>query len=158
MAITIRPARPEDVGAIFRIRTSVVENHLSHAALAAKGITPDAVRAMIAEMAADAPAAWLAVDVEDGNEDGGRALGFAMTDPEDGSVFALFVLPEAEGRGAGRALLAAAEAQLFRDHARIFLETGDRTRAAAFYRRNGWVLAAELGQGDIRLEKCRPSC
>ena len=38
-------------------------------------------------------------------EDDGRPVGFAVSDGRDGSVFALFVRPESEGKGFGSALL-----------------------------------------------------
>lgn len=156
-AIRVRAARVDDVAAIFRIRTAVRENHLDRGALAALGITEEAVAGMIA----GGLCTWVAFDGKNGDHsDGGGIAGFAMVDAEEGVLFALFVLPEAEGRGLGRALLAAAEARLFADHARIRLETAAGTRAAGFYRRHGWVEAAEIaGQGpatgDIRLEKSR---
>lgn len=66
-AIHIRPAAEADVDAVFHIRTSVKENHLSLEQMAAMGITPDAIREAIAAE----PCVWLA-------EAGGKAVGFAM--------------------------------------------------------------------------------
>ena len=44
---TIRLATEHDVPAMFRGRTAVRENHLSMAALAAMGITPDVLRSAV---------------------------------------------------------------------------------------------------------------
>ena len=47
MAINIRPAQLTDVAAIFDIRTSVIENHLSREELNEMGITEALVADMI---------------------------------------------------------------------------------------------------------------
>ena len=93
--------------------------------------------------------AWLA-------EADGKAVGFAMVDAEEGCVFAAFVLPEWEGRGLGRRLMAEAEASLFRRHETIWLETDGRSRASGFYAHLGWKPTATDGNGDVRFEKKRP--
>jgi GNAT superfamily N-acetyltransferase len=67
-----------------------------------------------------------------------EVLGFAMVDPETACLFAAFVLPEQEGRGMGRALIAACEAALFARHDMIWLETDGASRAAGIYQRLGW--------------------
>lgn len=144
-AIHIRPATEADVEAVFHIRTSVKENHLSLEQMTAMGITPDAIWEAIAAESC----AWLA-------EAGGKAVGFAMVDMEEGCVFAAFVLPEWEGRGLGRRLMAEAEARLFRRHETIWLETDGRSRASGFYAHLGWKPTATDGNGDVRFEKKRP--
>ncbi|WP_112308978.1 GNAT family N-acetyltransferase [Pseudogemmobacter bohemicus] len=143
--VAIRPAAPSDVPAIFLIRLAVRENVLTEAELAALGITRQSVAAMLS-----APgSAWVA-------EEAGRVAGFALIDPEEASLFAAFVLPEAEGRGIGRALVARAEAALFAQHAEIWLETERNSRAEGFYRHLGWGGDQPVGTGDVRLTKRRP--
>lgn len=139
---TVRPATPADVAGIFEVRTSVHQNHLSVAELAGMGITPDAVGAMLAD-----PCAWVAVE-------GDRILGFSMIDAEEACLFAVFIRPEAEGRGLGSALMAPAEAALFAQHPTIWLETAKESRAAGFYLRRGWHVVSEA-DGDQRFEKHR---
>ena len=103
--ITVRPATVAGIGAIFDIRTSLHESHLSRAQLTEMGITPETIRQAIL----GAPCAWVAgVD--------GVPVGFSMADAEDACVFAAFVLPEFEGHGLGRSLMANAEACLFQYH------------------------------------------
>ncbi|MTD99635.1 GNAT family N-acetyltransferase [Paracoccus sp. YIM 132242] len=146
MAFTIRPARPEDTPALFDVRTSVRENHQGVEELAALGITPASISAMIAAV----PCAWVAVAYD-------RVVGFTMIDMDQGTLFAAFVRPECEGQGIGRALIARAETALFLRHASIWLETGRDSRAAAVYRHLGWGDETDLGGGNIRLTKARPA-
>lgn len=130
----IREGRPEDLGAITHVRTSVVENHLSVEQMAAIGITPEGI---IAEMQAGALGCFVA-------EEAGRIVGFSMADKRDAGLFALFVLPDHEGRGHGKALLAAAEDWLRqRGIAEAWLSTGPETKAFAFYQRHGWRVTNE---------------
>lgn len=143
MKKTIRLADETDINAIFHIRTSVQENHLSHDQLAEMGITPDTIRQAISE----ASCIWVA-EVE------GVPAGFSMADIEDGCVFAAFVLPEFEGHGLGRRLMDKAEAFLFQHHRTIWLETAEASRASGFYRHLGWQPVKHLPEGDIRFEKC----
>ncbi len=140
----IRVATPADIDAIFDIRTSVRENHLSHEQLAEMGITPDAIQLAMQQ----APCVWVA-------EVQGVAVGFAMADIDDGCVFAAFIRPEFEGRGLGRKLMEQAEALLFQHHRQIWLETAQASRASGFYQRLGWVEVEQLAHGDIRMEKHR---
>lgn len=144
-SLTVRPARVEDVDAMFVVRTSVAENTLTPGELAALGVTPQA----IAEAIGSAPCAWVA-------EAGGRIVGFSMVDQEDACLFAAFVLPACEGRGIGRLLVREAEAALFAQHAAAWLETAADSRAAGFYRRLGWGNETDVGAGDVRMEKRRP--
>ena len=141
---TIRLGTEHDVPAMFRVRTSVRENHLSMLELAAMGITPEALRGAIQAE----PCAWVAIEA-------GEVLGFAMVDLQEACLFAAFVLPEQERRGIGRALIAACEAALFARHDMIWLETAGTSRAAGLYQRLGWRVTQDLGDGDLRLEKCR---
>ena len=142
MALIVRDARVADIPAIFAIRTSVRENHLSAEALERMGITPDAIR----EALQAAPCLWVA-------EIDGELVGFSMADTDEGCVFAAFVRPEREGQGIGRSLMQKAEEFLFKCHDRIWLETDGRSRAAGFYRSLGWHLIETLPSGDVRFEK-----
>lgn len=143
MKKAIRLANQGDINAIFDIRTSVQENHLSHDQLTEMGITPEAIGQAILE----APCAWVA-------EVDGVPVGFSMADVEEGCVFAAFVLPEFEGLGLGRSLMERAEAFLFQHHQTIWLETAEASRANGFYRNLGWRPVEHLPEGDVRFEKC----
>lgn len=144
MPIQIRLARPSDVGGIFRVRTSVNENVLTVTEMADMGITA----ASVTEMIQGAPCAWVACE-------GAQIVGFSMIDPNEGSLFAAFILPSHEGRGIGKKLAQAAKQVLFSTHALAWLETAKASRAAGFYRHLGWGNEQDIGSGDIRLEKHR---
>ena len=127
----IRVAQQEDIDTLFEIRTSVVENYQSREEIAALGITPDSV----AQMLQTDCRAWVA-EVE------GRSIGFSIANSTEKTIFGVFVLPEFEGRGAGRGLMQAAEEWL-RSHPlqEIWLVTeNDPTlRAYGFYLHLGWI-------------------
>jgi len=141
----IRPAEPADVPALFHIRTSVRENHLSREQLAGLGITETS----IAEMISSGPCAWVAVS-------GDEVVGFSMIDITEGSLFAAFVLPSHEGMGFGAELVRVAENGLFRRHSEIWLETAENSRAAGFYKHLGWGNEVKVEDDQIRLTKARP--
>ena len=95
--ITYRVARAGDVPAIFRVRTSVVENLLTAEQLRERGITNASVVASFQKNAKG----WVAAHK-------GQIAGFSIADRETGSLFALFVLPSYERRGIGAKLLSRA--------------------------------------------------
>ena len=65
-------------------------------------------------------------------------LGFAFAN-RSGLIWALFVAPGHEARGIGTRLLAHCLDWLRAEGVAVaFLETGQATRAEAFYRRRGW--------------------
>jgi GNAT superfamily N-acetyltransferase len=144
----IRPATPDDVELLFDIRTSVLENHQSRAELASIGVTPRTVEEMLRTTAR----AWVA-EVE------GRAMGFSMADGAEGTVFAMFVRPGWEGRGAGRALMREAEAWLFAegwDEIWLLTSRDPALRANGFYRRLGWTQAEWGADGQVKYVKVKP--
>lgn len=119
----IRRAITEDVPELMRIRASVRENVLSD---------PSKVPASLVCEFIGHSGIWLW-------EEDGRVLGFSSADTRDGSLWALFIDPVAEGRGIGRALLDEALDDLRRNswtQARLTTEIG--SRAERFYRRHGW--------------------
>ena len=142
MDAVIRLAKLADIDTIFKIRTSVRENHLSQDQLTEIGLTPEA----ISQATSETPCTWVA-------EVSGVPVGFSMVDIEEGCVFAVFVLPEFEGYGLGRNLMHKAETFLFQRHQKIWLETAEASRASGCYRKLGWQPVKNLPEGDIRFEK-----
>jgi len=138
MSPDTRPAMIADIPAMHALRLGVRENRLSD---------PGRVTEAEYRPYVTAGGAWVA-DVE------GRLAGFAIIDLGTRSVWALFVAPEAEGQGIGRALhdhlLARAAAQGVN---RLSLSTAPGTRAASFYRDAGWIETGVTAEGELRFER-----
>jgi GNAT superfamily N-acetyltransferase len=87
-------------------------------------------------------------------EENGAVQGFAVADRRDGTIFGLFVHPDYEGRGIGRALLPLACLDLkAAGHAVATLTTQATSRAERFYRADGWIETGRLSDGQIVFEK-----
>ena len=88
------------------------------------------------------PPGWTTVVADDG----GRVIGFASTGPSRdqqgiGELYAIYVEPGAWSAGAGRALIASAEAALAEAYGEATLWVlEDNPRARKFYERAGWEL------------------
>ena len=145
----IRRATIEDVETLFEVRTSVKENYESRTELASKGITPRSVAKMLSEEAC----AWIA-------ELDGVPVAFSMAKGDERTIFAVFVRPEHEAKGLGRAVLAEAEKWLWSGGAdEIWLTTGaePNIRAHGFYERCGWLRTTVLVEGEVQYVKSRPN-
>ncbi len=130
----IRRATEADLTRIFEIRYAVKENRLSDPSR----VTRDDCLWYIA-----GPGVWVW-------QDGDRINGFSASDTRDGSIWALFIDPEHEGRGIGRALLTKTVSVLREagyDAAK--LSTGAGTRAANFYRKAGWIDDGVTPKGEL---------
>ena len=87
-------------------------------------------------------------------EEDGIVQAFAAGDIRDGWIWALFVAPEYEGRGIGKALLSmACETLRNAGYAVAKLSTAAGTRAERFYMENGWTLVNKNGRGEVLLNK-----
>lgn len=138
MADRLRRAVPADIPALSALRLSVRENRLA-----------DPSRVTPADYARHLAATWV--------WDAPPILGFAAADPASGTLWALFVAPEAEGRGIGRALLEAATADLAahgRSAARATTDPG--TRAHRVYLAAGWQDDGPAERGEIALRRTLP--
>ena len=88
----------------------------------------------------------------------GKIVGFAIGNADTGNIWALFVDPEHEGRGHGRALHDAMVEWLFsRGHRHLWLGTDPDTRAERFYRAACWRCTGKAANGEALYELCNPS-
>ncbi len=87
-------------------------------------------------------------------EVGGCVVGFAVADLRQSNVWALFVAPEYEKRGLGRALHDAMMGWFLAQAgvSRVWLTTDPGTRAETFYRRAGWRACGLDTAGELRFE------
>ena len=149
----VRIAQQDDVETLFEIRTSVIENYQSREEIAALGITP----ASVAQMLQTDCCAWIA-ELDD------QPIGFSLANKTEETIVGMFVLPDFEGRGAGRQLMQAAEGWLWASGIQqIWLVTGNdpTLRAYGFYLHLGWhpvgVEADGNFAGEMKFIKTLPS-
>jgi GNAT superfamily N-acetyltransferase len=85
-------------------------------------------------------------------ERGGRVVGFARADADTGEVGYLYVDPDEQGRGTGRALLAAVLERLrAAGHRQARLRTEERnTGPRRFYESAGWRATGEVLEREWR--------
>ncbi len=82
-----------------------------------------------------------------------EVVAFAVGNAESGNIWALFVHPEHEGQGFGRALQKVMVGWLFgRGLARLHLATEPDTRAQRFYEATGWRCVGNDVAGDAIYE------
>lgn len=134
----IRKATQGDVRQMNHLRLQVRENTLSDPGLVTEAMTAEAI--------SESGRGWVF-------EEAGELVGFSIAMHEDPSIWALFVLPDHEGRGIGHALHDAAVNWLWEQGAdRIWLGTDPGTRAERFYRERGWREAGLHDNGEIHFE------
>lgn len=147
--VDFRRATPADIPAMSSIRLAVTENRLRDASR----ITPQ----MYEDFLERDGRGWVAqID--------GVTVAFSYASRLDGTIWALFVDPEHEGKGFAKCLLELATAWLFElEYAHVSLSTGAGTRAEAFYARQGWTRqASTAGEVTFTLGRRRvdesPAC
>ncbi|GAA4370533.1 hypothetical protein GCM10023185_45090 [Hymenobacter saemangeumensis] len=134
----IREARVQDIDAMSAVRLAVKENVLSNPAL----VTYDDYVDYLFRRGQG----WVA-EVEE------RIAGFAIVDLQEHNVWALFVHPDFEGQGLGRALHDTMLSWYFNQTRKtLWLGTAPGTRAEAFYRKAGWRDLGLRGNGEVKFE------
>ena len=89
---------------------------------------------------------WVAVEDD-------AVRGFAIGNHVTGNIWALFVDPDHEGRGHGRALHdAMVQRLLAQGLTRLWLTTDPETRARRFYERAGWALVRAAPPNEVLME------
>ena len=137
----IREATTNDIGQIQRVRHAVKENRLSDPSL-----VPDAD---VEDYICRRGRGWVA-------EIDGRIIGFSIVSIPDQNVWALFVDPDYEGRGAGRQLHDVMIDWYFsQTESAVWLGTSPGTRAEQFYRKAGWRQNGMNGKDELKFEMDR---
>ncbi|MEI7734319.1 MAG: GNAT family N-acetyltransferase [Ferruginibacter sp.] len=133
-----REAVISDIPQLQLIRNAVKENVLSNPALVQD---KDYV-----EYLTERGKGWVC-------EKDGIIIGFAIADLKDDNIWALFVHPDQEQMGIGKALHEIMLNWYFKQQKeRVWLSTGANTRAEKFYRLQGWRDAGIYGKGEIKFE------
>ena len=123
--MNIRQATVLDIPAMSAIRLSVKENTLSDPSRVTEQMYRDYLELL--------GRGWVA-------EVDGGVVGFSYADKDDGSIWALFISRDYEGRGIAKRLLQVAVDWLFvLGHESVHLSTSKDTRADRFYTGRGWT-------------------
>lgn len=134
----LRQARFDDIAGIQRVRRSVRENRLI-----STRISDEDVHRAIAETGRG----WVVLA-------GDEVVAFAVGNATNGNIWALFVDPDHEGRGHGRALHDTMVDWLWSQGLeRLWLTTEPGTRAQTFYERAGWQLVGPTESGEVLFER-----
>lgn len=134
-----RRAISSDIDAIFVVRFAVKENVLSNPARVTHQMCEDYLDKL--------GRGWVC-------EIDRRVVGFSYAARADHSIWALFVLPEFEGRGVGKQLLTLATDWLFEIGAdQVSLSTEANTRADRFYLAQSWQRGEMKDDVEIKYVK-----
>ena len=137
MKLIFREASPADIPQIQIVRNAVKENRLSDPALVSDKDCE--------EYMTKRGKAWVC-------EIGLQIVGFAYADLQENNIWALFVQPEYEGKGIGKELHRIMLDWYFGvTPEKVWLSTDPLTRAATFYRKQGWKEAGGDGK-ELRFE------
>ena len=133
-----REALVTDIPQIQVVRHSVKENVLSDPLLVTDDNCKDYMKAR--------GKGWVCL-IDD------HIVGFSIVDLKDHNVWALFVLPEYEGKGIGKRLHDIMLDWYFqKTQQTIWLGTAFHTRADTFYRMQGWKEAGLHGSKETKFE------
>jgi ribosomal protein S18 acetylase RimI-like enzyme len=144
--LMITRAAPEDATECVHLRGLTRENAISADRLKQYGVTADSWAEDVRNCRL---AGWVA-------REQGRLCGYCFGHVETGEVVVLALLPDFEGQGLGRQLLAKVTTFLFGEgHTRLFLgcSADPAVRSFGFYRHLGWASAGTIdAHGDEVLE------
>lgn len=133
-----REAEIADIKQIQFVRNSVKENMLSDSGL----VSDEDVKDFIINRGKG----WVC-------EIDNKIVGFSIIDLRENNIWALFVLPEFEGKGIGKKLHNKMLDWYFtQTKEKLWLGTAPNTRAERFYKMNGWKESGVRGKGEIKFE------
>ena len=130
-AVIVRSALVNDRDVILRVHADAIRRGAS------TRYSPQEIEAWVAFPAPEGHEAELRSGHVFVAEEGGQIVGYGRFDTDSGEVEATYVLPEAQGRGVGRALLAEAEARARRAGFDVICVSAS-LNAIAFYQRAGF--------------------
>jgi ribosomal protein S18 acetylase RimI-like enzyme len=146
--LSYREMTAEDVPAVLAVRFATRENAITLEELAEDyGITPASI---VESLRGSDVRGWLCTAA-------GAVIGFAMGDRSSGEVLVVATLPDYEGRGIGKTLLARVCDWLFAEgHDEIWLGANPdpAVRATGFYRKLGWRRSGVM-KGDDEVLRLR---
>ena len=133
-----RQAITADIPQIQVVRNAVKENMLSDPALVSDRDNE--------EFITERGKGWVCAD-------NGRIVGFAIADLKEKNIWALFVLPQYEGKGIGKTLHDLMMDWYFQQTTeKVWLGTAFHTRAETFYRMQGWKEVGMHGSKEVKFE------
>lgn len=133
-----RVATIADIPQIQIVRNAVTENVLSNPAL-----VPDAD---VENYITNRGKGWVCQIDE-------TIVGFAIADLVENNIWALFLLPSAEGKGIGKKLHQIMMDWYFmQTDTTVWLSTDAVSRAATFYTLQGWKAVGNYGTSEIKFE------
>jgi GNAT superfamily N-acetyltransferase len=136
--MNFREAKTSDIPQMQVVRNSVKENILSDPAL----VTDEHCY----EYLTSRGKGWVC-------ETHSRVIGFSIADLQEHNVWALFVLPEYEGKGIGKKLHDLMLDWYFNQTKEtVWLGTEPNSRAERFYRTAGWKEVGTHGKGEVKFE------
>ena len=135
--MNFRQAIPEDIPQIQIVRNSVKENQLSN---------PNLIPDNLVEEFITKRGKGFVCEIDD------IIVGFSIVDFVENNVWALFLLPEFEGKGIGKKLHQLMLDEYFsKTKETIWLSTEANSRAETFYKKQGWKNAGFLGN-EVKFE------
>ena len=135
--MNFRQAIPEDIPQIQIVRNSVKENQLSNPNL----IPDDLVEEFITKRGKG-----FVCEIDD------KIVGFSIVDFVENNVWALFLLPDFEGKRIGKKLHQLMLDEYFsKTKETIWLSTEANSRAEIFYKKQGWKNAGFHGN-EVKFE------
>ena len=135
--MNFRQAIPEDIPQIQIVRNSVKENQLSNPNL----IPDDLVEEFITKRGKG-----FVCEIDK------KIVGFSIVDFVENNVWALFLLPEFEGKGIGKKIHQLMLDEYFsKTKETIWLSTEANSRAEIFYKKQGWKNAGFHGN-EVKFE------
>ena len=135
--MNFRQATTEDIPQIQIVRNSVKENQLSN---------PNLIPDELVEEFITKRGKGFACEIDK------KIVGFSIVDFVENNVWALFLLPNFEGKGIGKKLHQLMLDEYFsKTKETIWLSTEANSRAETFYKKQGWKNAGFLGN-EVKFE------